>query len=153
MPILIKCHLNYFCQGYKKKLETSSLGHLLLIAIYESSVFWSVIHILFLLEKRKKETSKTSIGTPNGNVTCCPTHTLRSARDCLKCRHLLLICDNIKKSMLNSHVNISFYARFHQPSRTLFISLYFSLDFYFPGSKRTKITQNEHRTSLLSPAG
>lgn len=33
MPRLIKCHLNYFCQGYKKKPETSSLGHLLLIDI------------------------------------------------------------------------------------------------------------------------
>lgn len=35
MPILIKCHLDPLCQGYKKKLETSSLGHLLLIAIYK----------------------------------------------------------------------------------------------------------------------
>lgn len=74
MPMLIKCHLNYFCQGYKKKLETPSLGHLLLIAIYKSSVF-GVIHGLFPL----KTTSKAPIGTPNGNVTHCPTRTLRSA--------------------------------------------------------------------------
>ena len=54
MPMLIKCHLNYFCQGYKKKLETSSLGHLLLIAIYKSSVCQACNMHYFPFENKKK---------------------------------------------------------------------------------------------------
>lgn len=38
MQMLMKCHLHHFCQGYKKKLETSPLGHHLLITIHKSAV-------------------------------------------------------------------------------------------------------------------
>lgn len=53
MPMLIKCHLNYFCQGYKKKLETSSLGYLLVV-IYKSSVCWACNMHYFPFENKKK---------------------------------------------------------------------------------------------------
>lgn len=52
--MLIKCHLNYFCLGYKKKLETFSSGYLLLIAIHESSAFWACNVDYFPFENMKK---------------------------------------------------------------------------------------------------
>ena len=54
MPILIKCHFDYVCQRYNKKLETSSLGHPLLIAIYKSSVcrVWNMHYFPF--ENKRK---------------------------------------------------------------------------------------------------
>lgn len=52
--MLIKCYFNYFCQGYKKKLEIFFFEFFLLMVIYKSFVCQVCDMYYFFFENKKK---------------------------------------------------------------------------------------------------
>lgn len=143
--MLIKCHLNYFCLGYKKKLETFSSGYLLLIAIHESSAFWACNVDYFPFENMKK-TSKISIGTPNGKRFVFPLTIYNWCESLCETQAFGTTLEQYK--IKAKHPWTFFLKKFQVPHACiLLISLYFRLDLCFPGSKKAKVSQNNYNTS------